>query len=156
MVSSPIGDVLIETTFSGDMKEALRSYRACHRVAVVGGYAACFVLVVGGIVTRSLLLIVVGAVILAWSEFSVRRQLRTYRHGNPGTVVITEDEYRVMTGDRRVTRTWATFESVRRRGGFWVLRISHVAAMALPTRALDANQTAVFEDLLRRKGLLRD
>jgi hypothetical protein len=43
---------------------------------------------------------------------------------------------------------------VRRIRGFWVLRISSAAAMALPLDALDAEQTAAFEDLLREKNLL--
>jgi hypothetical protein len=67
---------------------------------------------------------------------------------------MTDDEYRIQGPDRASASTWTTFTGVRRVGNFWVLRISSMAAIGLPTNALDAAQTAAFEGLMRSRGLL--
>jgi hypothetical protein len=146
----------ITATFVTDPKLILRSYRASHRGAYVFRWVASVALVVAGIVTRSVEVAVLGLALFVIAEISVRRQLRPYLGGQRSvTVTMTEQEYKTRGPDRATARTWSTFSGVRRVGEFWVLRISTAAAMALPISALDAEQTRAFEDLLRRKGLLR-
>ena len=147
----------IATTFTTDPKSVLRSYRACHPAGVAVRSVLAVALVLLGIFEQSIFQVVFGVFVFAFGEISVRRQLKPYLQApRTVTVTMTEDEYKTQGPDRATSRTWTTFQSVRRRGEFWVLRISNAAAMALPTAALDAEQTGAFEALMRRKGLLKD
>ena len=133
----------------------LRSYRACHRTAYIGRWVLGIGAVIVGVAIQSPGLVVAGLVGWFVMEFSVRRQLRDYLGGpREVTLTMTEDEYKTQGPDRATARTWSTFHNVSRVGAFWVLRISNVAAMAIPVEALDAEQTEAFEALVRRKGLL--
>ena len=146
----------ITTTFTTDPKMIMRSYRASHRRVYITRWIIAGALVVIGIVTPSIGLVAAGPILWIVMEVSVRRQLRAYLQGpRDVTVTMTEDEYRTQGPDRSTSRTWTTFERVSRVREFWVLRISTAAAMALPAAALDAEQTVAFEQLLRRKDLLR-
>jgi hypothetical protein len=147
----------ITTTFTSDPKMIMKSYRACHRRAYVGRWITTAALVVVGLLTRSITLVVAGPFLWVVMDLFVRRQLRAYR-GGPRTVTVnvTEDEYRTEGQDTATSHAWSTFQRVSRVGQFWVLRISSAAAMALPVTALNADQAATFEDLLRRKDLLSE
>ena len=147
----------IETTFTSEPKMIMRSYRACHRTTYVTRWVLAIGAVIIGLATRSPGL--VGAGVIGWiaMEGTVRRQLRDYLAGpREVTLTITEDEYKTQGPDRATSRTWTTFQKVSRVGEFWVLRLSNVAAMAIPADALDAAQTEAFVALMQRKGLLAD
>ncbi len=146
----------LSTTFTITPRDVLQSYRAIARRAYLTRCVGSLAAVVVGILTRAPLLVALGVAWYVIAEAWVRRQLR--RHApepRTVTVTITEDEYRVQGPDATTSRRWAMFESVQRVKDFWVLRISNVAGMALPADALDAEQTAAFEDLVARKGLLQ-
>jgi hypothetical protein len=84
--------------------------------------------------------------------------MRSYRAGHGPrtvTVLMTDGEYRTEGPHRATARTWSNFHRVERVGASWVLRLSNAAALALPTSALDRDQTDAFEDVVRSKGLLR-
>lgn len=145
----------ITSTFTTTPSTVMASYRASHRAAYVMRWVLPAGLTGLGVATRGWLLVIAGPVLFAAMEWSVRRQLQPYLGGTRQVIVsITEDAYRVQGPDRSTSRTWTTFSQVRRVGDFWVVRISSRAAMALPVAALDGDQTAVFVELLRRKGLL--
>ena len=150
------GPIVLETTFLSDPKFVLRSYRACHRRVVVTRSVVTAAIVAFGVLTRTVLVVALGLAYFAYVEVWVRRQLRPYLKGPRSvTIVMTETEYRTQVSDRATARTWSTFQSARRRGDFWVLRISNAAAMAFPVSALDGGQHATFTNLMRRHQLLR-
>jgi hypothetical protein len=147
---------VVSATFTTTPREVLASYRASHPFAYGFRAVAAGVLVVTGFVRADLAGVLLGAAVFLIGELSVRRQLQPQIQaaGQPVTVTATEDEYVVAgTGGDRA-RPWTSFRSARRTRRFWVLRASRVAALAIPTRALDEEQAAAFEALLRRRGLL--
>jgi hypothetical protein len=147
--------VVVTATFTTTPKEILRSYRVSHPVAYGFRIAAAAVLVVTGLLRGDLSGVVLGAALLAVGEFSVRRQLRPYLQGPMAvTVTATEDHYRVASPVGDTVRPWRAFRSARRRRGFWVLQVNRLVSLTLPVRALDNEQTAAFEALLRRHRLL--
>jgi hypothetical protein len=146
----------ISTTFTTTPKSVMQSYRACHRSRYVFRWVFTIGLAVLGLLQGDLVPILIGIAYFAFSEFSVRRQLKPYLSGpRTVTVTMTDDEYRTQGPHRGSASTWTIFTSVKRVGQFWILRISNMAALGLPTNALDEAQTAAFEELLRSKGLLR-
>ncbi|MCU1374389.1 MAG: hypothetical protein JWO68_1675 [Actinomycetia bacterium] len=139
------------TTFTTTPKEVLRSYRACHPVAYGVRCLAAVVLVGTGLARGDLTGVVLGFAVYAVGEFSVRRQLQPFLQGDRTvTMTATEDDYAVAD----VIRPWSAFRSARRTRRFWVLQVNRAAAMALPAEALDEEQAAAFEALLRRRNLL--
>jgi len=101
--------------------------------------------------------VVAGVLLFVLQEVLVRSQRRPHLAATRSvTVTLTDEEYRTVGLDRATSRTWSTFTKVYRRGGFWVLRISSQAAMALAASALDVDQTRVFADAMRTRGLLGD
>jgi hypothetical protein len=148
----------ITATFVSEPKTVMRSYRACHR----GLYTAQWVIYVAvsgtGVLLSAPLLVGMGVVGLAAQEIFIRLQLRPYLSGpRTITMTMTDLEYRVLIApDRTTSRSWSTFTKVFRSGDFWVLRVSRAMAMALPTSALSPEQTAIFLDAMRSKGLFRD
>ena len=134
----------------------MRSYRACHRRTYVLRWVVTLGAVVIGTATGDRTLIVIGLALFAFLEFSVRRQLQAYLSGDREvTITMTDDEYRTQGPDRATARTWSTFTKVERVGEFWVLRVSNVAALGLPTAVLDEQQTSQFVAFLREKGLYK-
>lgn len=134
----------------------MRSYRACHRAAYVARWAVALAAVGVGAVLRAPWVVVAGVLLLVLQEILVRSRLRPYLAGTRTvTVTLTDREYRTAGPDRATSRTWSTFTKIYKRGGFWVLRILSQAALALPASALDVDQTRVFADAMRSKGLLR-
>jgi hypothetical protein len=147
----------ISTTFDSTPRFVMQSYRACHRSAYVRRRLVAFAMPLVGLVvapTVALVLLVYAFAFVAYSELSIRRQLRVPLSG-PTTVTVTmsDEEYRVDSPRGASARPWSVFASVVPVGDFWVLRLSKKAAMALPKDALDAVQTADFESFLRSKGL---
>jgi hypothetical protein len=148
--------VPITTTFTTDRALVMRSYRATHGLSYSIRWAVCLGAIVLGLVSRSPLVVAAGAGVLIFGEVSLRRALKPLLDGKHVIAVrITEDEYRTTGPDRERSRPWSTITGVRRSGDFWVLRLSFLAAVALPTAALDDAQTAEFIALVRSKGLLR-
>ena len=141
--------------FTSTPKNVMESYRACHRPVYVLRCVFAIVLVILSVIVRTPALAASGVAYFVIAELFVRRQLKPYLVG-PQTITINmnESEYRTESADRSTSRSWTTFTSVHQVGAFWVLRASMTAAMAFPTTALDRTQTATFEDLMRRKGLL--
>lgn len=162
-----MAEMQITTTFVTTPATVLRSYRACarngyiQRVAVtIGLMATGAAAVVAGLVAVPDVVPIGAALVLSGGGFfllrerSVRRQLAPYLKGaREVTVTMTDTEYRTQGPDRATSRTWTTFRSVSRVGGFWVLRVSPQMAMGLPVQALDEQQTAAFLELLQEKGL---
>src|SRR3954467_9631989 len=108
---------MIATTFTPAPRTVLRSYRASHRRAYLVRWVLSSALVVEGLWTLSPIVSAAGVVFFALAEFSVRRQLRPYLRGPRSvTVTMTDDEYRTQGPDRATTRTWTTFQGVRRVG----------------------------------------
>ena len=68
---------------------------------------------------------------------------------------MTDTEVETRGPDRSINRPWTQFRNVRRVKGFWVLRVTPVVAMAVPTSAFDSEQTRHFEEFLTARGLLR-
>jgi hypothetical protein len=145
----------LSTTFTVTPRDVLLSYRAIARRAYLTRCIGSGAAVVLGILTRQLLPIVIG---LAWyglAELWVRRQLAKHsRAPRTLTVTITEDEFQMEAPEATMSRRWTTFQSVGRVQDFWVLRITSARGLALPVDALDARQTAVFQGILTRNGLL--
>jgi YcxB-like protein len=151
----PINMEPLSTTFTTTPSDGLRTYRAIARRAYLTRCVGSVVAIAFGILTRDPLPVVLGVAWYVIAEGWVRRQLaKQLKVPRTVTVTITEDEYRVQGPDAAASRRWAAFQSVRRVQDFWVLRISDAQGMALPVDALDAEQTAVFEDILARNGLL--
>jgi hypothetical protein len=145
----------VSTSYTTTPDSLLRSYRAIARRAYLTRCVGSAAAVLFGIVTRDVLPVVIGIAWYALAELWVRRQLaKRWKGPRTLTVTITEDEFQIQGPDDATSRRWTTFESVGRVQDFWVLRISNTQGMALPADALDAEQTAVFQDILARNGLL--
>ncbi|MFJ9706198.1 hypothetical protein [Streptomyces sp. NPDC101234] len=128
----------------------------CTGLLLVGGVLCVAGAQVPNGVPAGTVLVLWGAGFFLLRERSVRRQLAPYLVGERKvTVTMTDTEYRTQGPDRSTSRTWTTFRSVSRVGGFWMLRVSPQLAMGLPVAALDEQQTAAFLTLLREKGLDR-
>lgn len=128
---------------------------ACHRSRYVFRWVFAVGLAVLGLATADLVPILISVAYFAFSEVSVRRQLKPYLSGPRQVIVtMTDDEYRIKGPDRASTSTWTIFTKVTKVGQFWVLRISNMAALGLPIGALSDAETAEFEQLVRSKGLL--
>lgn len=148
--------VELSTTYEVTPKTVLQMYRACHRVFYVFRWVVTVSLLVVGLADRDLVFLLLAILFFAFGEWTIRRQLRPYLSGpHTVTVTITDDEYRTQGPGVTAARAWSTFTSVRRVGAFWVLRVTSMAAIALPVTALDDEQTAAFVELMRSKGLLR-
>jgi hypothetical protein len=146
---------VVTATFTTTPKEILRSYRASHPIAYTVRCVAAALLVATGLGRGDISGVVLGVALFAVGEFSVRRQLRPYLQGPvTSTMTATEDDYRVVSTVGDLSRPWTAFRSVRRTGGFWVLRLNRAIALTLPAPALDDEQAAAFEALLRRHQLL--
>jgi hypothetical protein len=147
---------VVTATFTTTPKEVLASYRASHPVAYGFRCVAAATLVVTGFARGDLAGVVLGAAVYLVGEISVRRQLQPQLQSaaRPVTVTATEDEYVVSGPDGDRARRWSDFRGARRTRRFWVLRASRVASLAIPVRAFDDQQSAGFDALLRRRGLL--
>jgi hypothetical protein len=146
----------ISATFTATPQLVLRSYRACHPLAFALRWALVSLEVLVGVVLRSWILVALGVLVAVVGSRSVRRGLRPYLDAPRDlTITMTDEEYRVAGLELPTSRTWTTLRTVRRRGDFWVLRISAAAAMAFPAAVLDDDQTAAFVALMGRHGLLR-
>ncbi|WP_412739942.1 YcxB family protein [Krasilnikovia sp. MM14-A1259] len=98
--------------------------------------------------------ILAAVIMFVLYELVIRTQMRGYRCTGTVTVTIDESAYHVSAPGRSSRREWSTFSKVQRRGDFWVLRVSRLAAMALPATALTDQQTAEFVALMRDKSLM--
>jgi hypothetical protein len=146
---------VITLSFTTTPSEVLRSYRACHPWGLRSRWFLTVVLILEGLWVGSPVLVVAGLAYFAYATYGVRRQLRRFLHGEQDvTVSISDDSYTVTGPSGTTIRPWSAFQNVRQRGEFWVLRLSWSRAMALPTAALDPQQTAALEQHLRTIGLL--
>jgi hypothetical protein len=147
---------VVTATFTTSPKEVLASYRASHPFAYGFWVVAAAVVVLAGFVRGDLTGVVLGGMVYLVGRFSARRQLQPQLDvaGQPVTVSATEDEYLAGPPGAERARPWTAFRSARRTKRFWVLRASRVAALAVPTRVFDEEQSAAFEALLRRRDLL--
>jgi hypothetical protein len=144
---------VLVASFEATPRTLVRAYRACHRVfyrAIVGG---CLVLILLGLLGEPSA-IAAAVIMFVLCELAIRAQMRGYRCTGTVTVTIDEGAYHVTAPGQSSSREWSTFTRVQRRGDFWVLRVSRLAAMALPTAALTDEQTAAFITLMRAKSLM--
>jgi hypothetical protein len=148
----------ITARFQTDASTVLRSYRACHPTAVPTRLAVGLLGAVASVCTRSPFPLIMAVAFIALLVASVRIQLRRYLSGTRTVQVLINDDGYQVAGQEGSTKSfsWSAIKSVRRRSGFWVLRISVVRAIGLPADALDAERTAMFVEFLRSKGLLRE
>ena len=145
----------ISATFTSTPQTVLGSYRACHPIALWIRWASAVGVVLLGLLLGNVILIVLGVAFPFVSAWSVRRQLRPFLSGDREvTVTMTEQEYRVEGPDQTRAWAWTSIQGVVRRRGFWVLKVSRIAALAFPDDALDAAQTEAFVALVEGKGLL--
>jgi hypothetical protein len=146
----------ISATFTATPRLVVRSYRACTPLATALRWGLVGAEVAVGIALRSWVLVALGVLMTAVGAMTVRRRLRPYLdRPRDLTITITDTDYRVAGLETPTACPWTAVSAVRRRGAFWVLRISRAAAMAFPAAALDADQTAAFVTLMRGRGLLR-
>ncbi len=146
----------ISATFTSTPQTVLGSYRACHPVSLWIRWGSAALVVLLGLLLGNIILIVLGVGFPFFSEWSVRRRLRPYLgQDREVTVTVTEQEYRVDGGEESRAWPWTSVRAVVRRRGFWVLKVSRIAALAFPDDALDAAQTEAFVALVEGKGLLR-
>jgi hypothetical protein len=155
-VADAPGSPVVTATFTSTPREVLASYRASHPLAYGFRCIAAATLMLTGFVRGDLTGVLLGAAVYLVGEISVRRQLQPQLQSaqRAVTVTATEDEYLVSGAGPDRARRWSDFRAARRTRRFWVLRASRVAALAVPVRAFDAEQSAAFEALLRRHGLL--
>jgi hypothetical protein len=147
----------IEASFTTTPQTVIQSYRACHRGAYLFRWLLVAIGVIVSVLLRDPVFAIGGVALFGYGWWSVRKQLRPYLAGpREVTVTMTDDEYLTHGPDRATSRTWSTFQTVHRVGDFWVLRISNMAALALPVSALDQLQTEAFIGLMTSKGLLRE
>lgn len=150
---------------------ARRSYRACYPGASVERWLTAGIFLVGGLAMLitalqnsrpNLLGLVGGCAFLALGIVRVvipARRAARLAHSAAGsapiTIVLSDTGYTVTDPDRTVTRAWSTFTSVSPVRGFWVLKTGLESPITFPTGLLDAEQTDVFQAVVRKKGLLR-
>jgi hypothetical protein len=144
---------MLVVSFEVTPRSLVRAYRACHRVLYLNIVGGCVLLGLLGLLGDPSA-IVAAVIMLVLHELAIRAQMRGYRCTGTATVTMNDSGYHVAAPGQSSSRDWSTFTKVQRVGDFWVLRVSRLAAMALPVTALTGQQAEDFTALMRQKSLM--
>jgi hypothetical protein len=158
MADMVLGGPDIHTTFEMDRKTLIRfchvATRGCRIVFIVCGSVLFLLGVTSGDMFSALFPTFVLIALYGFIEFMQRQRVdRGFGYLRSGTLAIGIDRFSLHTPLFAASYDWAMFDRVRRRSGFWLIRMKSGGFLPLPVTTFDQADTERFEALLRMKGV---
>jgi hypothetical protein len=158
MAETAVGGRNIQTTFEMSRKDMIRFChvvtRGCRILFLVSGGVLFVLGVTSGDLFTALFPAVVFGSFYGLVELKNRQRVdKGFGYLRSGFLDLGEDSFVLRTAPYSASYDWSMFESVRRRRGFWLLRMKAGGYLPFTEATFDPADAERFEALLRAKGI---